>query len=209
MIFKPESYLLDFEDIESQLERGSYSKNFKNGILICPNVLYCLILGNYSKSLENISKSNVESFSLTREENLGFRAVTTLLNKIKVLIGLNPPLFITPHIFTKFIHLLWDRKLQISEKHYKRILELFRDEFSYIQEEEIKREILIELDNFRNKVFGISEASLSVLKNRKEQPCIFSFSDKVLCEYNEDFLYVNFKELMEFIKEEDRRNKII
>jgi len=208
MIFEPEPYLYDFKDKQSQLDIRDYNRHFKNGILICPESLFYLVIGNYALGLENLSGININHFSLNRGEYFGFKAITELLNKIKVTIHLNPPLFITPHIFTKFIHLLWERKPKISEKHYKKIMELFRDEFSYIQEEEIKRETLIDLDNFRNKVFGISEAALSILKNRKEQPCILSFSDKVLYEYHEDFLYVNLKMLINFKENEENKNKI-
>jgi len=208
MIFKPEPYFYNYKDKESQLDKVNSNYHFKNGILIDAHVLFYLILGNYAKNLENISSANIQRFGLKEEENIGFKAITNLLNKIKILTNTNPPLLITPHIFTKFINLLW---LRISKKDndYKRILELLKDDFSYIREEEIKKEVLIGLDNFRNRVFGISEASLSILKNRINKPCILCCNNKILSEYEEDFLFVDFKELMDFTKEDERKNELI
>lgn len=206
MIFEIEPYLYNQKDRDSSLKINAYNLCFNNGILICPQTLYYLIVGSYSKSVENISNIP-KKLILNNEERIGFKAITRLLNTIKVYTRSNPALLITPHIFTKLISLLWDKN--IDEKNYKNILKLFKDDFSYIQEEDIKKEILIELDNFRNKVFGISEASLSILKNRRNHPCIISSSPKVLLEYNNDFLYVNLNELTKFIKEDERRNLLI
>ncbi|MDP1728734.1 MAG: hypothetical protein Q8L27_00840 [archaeon] len=206
MIFKAEPYLYNQKDKDSSLKINAYNIRFNNGILICPQTLYYLIIGSYSKSIENIS-SIYQKLILNNEERIGFKAITQLLNTIRVYTKSNPALFITPHIFTKFISLLWDKN--VDEKSYRNILKLFKEDFSYIQEEDIKKEVLIELDNFRNKVFGISEASLSILKNRRSHPSIISSSPKVLMEYNDDFLYVDFNELTRFIKEDERRNSII
>ena len=183
MIFEIEPYLYNQKDKDSSLKINTYNHRFNNGILICPQTLYYLIIGSYSKSIENISNIT-KKFILNDEEKNGFIAVTQLLNTIKIYTKSNPVLIITPHIFTKFINLLWKK---VDEKNYRNIPRLFKDDFNYIREEDIKKEVLIELDNFRNKVFGISEASLLILKSRRSHPCIISSNPKILLGESDDF----------------------
>ena len=96
----------------------------------------------------------------------------------------------------------------LDNSHYKKIIELLENEFGYITEEEINKNEIIKFDCFKNKLFGLSEVSLLMLKNKKSHPCILSLSGKILSEYKEDFLYVNFTEVLSFIKDEQRKNKL-
>lgn len=204
MFFEPEPYFYNFDDKESSLKISKYNSCFKNGILLCPHLFYYLVIGSYFENLKNISISGAK-FVLNDDEKIYYKALMRLFESIRNQIK-DVQIFITPHIFTKFIHLLRDKKM--DNKHYTNILDLLIEEFGYIQEEDIKKEEIIPFENFKNKYLGVSETALLILKGRREHPCILSTSGKILKEYKEDFLYINFQELISFVKEEERKSQL-
>lgn len=206
MIFNPSLYFYGSKKKEELSDIRSYNSAFRNGILICPDSLYSLVIGSYAANSNLYETTASDRFTLNEDEERRYKAMRRLLDNVRVTDG-NAPLFITPHVFTKFIHLLWKRKM--SENHYSQTVELFKEEFSYVREEEIKREEIIDLKSFKCKLFGVSEAALIALKNKQEFPCIISSNDKILKEYKEDFLYIDFNELVAFVKDEERRNIIV
>lgn len=196
MIFESEIYFQG--DAGKQLVINDYNSAFKNGILICPHLLYYLIIGIYSQ--------NQEKFHLEDIEKTNYLALIRLLNELRTRFQITPLLFITPHTFTKFIHFLWERKM--DSNHYKQIIELFKNELGYIKEESIEQADILNLKDFKCKILGISETAIIVLRNKKNNSCIISSNSKIFSEYKENFLYIDFNELLGFVKEEERKNKI-
>lgn len=203
MIFNSEAYFLgNKKDVEVAIKISHYNSCFKKGILICPDLLFYLIIGSYS--LNPLGR-----FVLNNDERIKYKAIIRLLNAIKNNIEDNPPIFITPHIFTKFVYLLHKRT---DREHYGKILGLLKEDFEYIKEEDIKKEKIIDFANFKNKFLGISETCLLILKERRRFPCILSLSGKILQIYNKseekDFLFVSFDDLVSFTQSEERKNII-
>jgi len=200
MIFNPELYFYGIGDKISDIKK--YDARFNEGILICHNILFYLVLGSYSKKYEN-QQSNIH---LTEEEKNSYIAVIRLLKRISSKSSGLPKVYITPHVFTKFIHLL--KQKYKYEKHFKIILELIQEDLGYIIEENVSKNELIEFDNFKNTSLGVSESALIILKEKKNPPCILACNSKILNNYDNKFLYIDFDELVSFIKEDIRRNKI-
>lgn len=151
------------------------------------------------------SQASGGKFILKTDESKGYITLNTLLEYIRSNIEQTLNLFITPHIFTKFINLLKVRN--IDNNNYKKILDLFKEEFNYIKEEEIKKEDVIDFSNFRNQIIGVSETVLLLLKERKKEPCILSSNPKILEGFKSDFLYVDFKEMVTFIENLKRKSE--
>jgi len=201
MIFESEPYLNKLNDKGHSINIAYCNACFRKGIFLCHDIFYYFILGSYADA----SKLSRNVFSLNRIELEKYRAFQRLLEGIKNHISKYPELVITPHIFTKFIHKIRDK---LDDVHYKRIINLLNEEFGYIHEEPIEKNDILNFHCFKNKLFGLSETTLLILKTRKEYPCIFSSSGKIMEEYKEDFLFINFPELISFTNEEYRKNQI-
>jgi len=206
MLFEPNVYFhnLDLMDNQCPSKIHKYNEFFENGIFICHKLLFYFIMGSYSKTTKD--------FKLSEEELTNYKTILRLFEEVKKRLNKIPSIYITPHIFTKFVNEMRNRN--IPPFHFENILNLFIDEFGYIQEDkEIGKEDIIDFSHFKKKDIGISETVLLILKNnlknKKEGiPCILSESNKVLCDYNNDFLNIDFNEMLSCIKEEIRRNKI-
>jgi hypothetical protein len=198
--FEPEIYFYDSRKTEDVFKIHDYNTCLKNGILICPNILYFLVKGTYWKTLKDTS-----NFGINEKEKDNYEAIRRFFDFVRSKNPSNFNVFITPHIFTKFIHLIRNDN-QVSDSHRKGIIKLFSEEFDYLNEEEIKRQEILQSSVFSEKLYGISETALLILKSRKQTPCIFSTSGKILSEYNEDFLFISFDEIVSFIKEDMRRS---
>ncbi len=198
-IFEPESYLF-FSN--RHLPMNKCNSCFKKGILLSDKLLYFLIKGSYAED-DSIKKKN---FSLTEEERISYKSLIILLNKIKGEIG-DYTIFITPHIFTKFIHEL--RKGVKNPKHFSEILTSFMINFKYIKEEELKKEEIIKVPLFKNRYCGLSETTLMLLKDKLGAICIIDSSKNKILEMKRDnYLFVDFPTLVNVIEKYEERGKI-
>ena len=200
MMFNPELYFYGLGGNISDIPK--YNSRFNEGILICDKILYYLVFGNYAERCREQKKD----VFITTEEQRSYGAIVELLKKIRGESDILINLYITPHIFTKFIHLLKEKDK--SGDHFKFILDTIQEDLGYIIEEDIKKEKFIKFDNFRNTSLGLSESSILILKERKNPPCILCCNPKLLHSYDNEFLYINFDDLVSFSKEYTRRNKI-
>lgn len=200
MIFNPELYFYGMGERLSDIKE--YDFRFSEGILICHKILFYLVLGSYAERCKNFEKN----IWLTEDEKNSYITIIRLLKRIKGESKSIPKLYITPHVFTKFIHLLKEKDK--PGDHFRIILELIQEDFSYIIEENVGKEELIEFDNFKNTSLGISESALIILRGKKNPPCILSCNPMILKNYDNEFLYINFEDLVSFIKEDIRKNKI-
>ena len=196
-IFEPETYL--FNNKKDELLISKYISSFRRGILIDTQPLYFLLIGSYAHKINNPSM-------LSEEERVGYKGMLFLLNRIKEDIG-DYFIFISPHIFTKVINEL--RKKINDPIDFKGIVDIILDNFTFIREEEIGKDEILRFDNFKNMYCGISETTISLIKNKKGNVGIISYSDKIPSVCGEDYLFVDFKVLIDTIKEHERREEII
>jgi len=198
-IFEPESYLF-FSN--KPLIMNKYNSCFKKGILLSDKLLYFLIKGSYAED-DSIKKEN---FSLTEEERISYKSLIILLNKIKGEIE-DYTIFITPHIFTKFIHEL--REGVRNPKHFSDILTSFIKNFEYIKEKELKKEEIIKVPLFKNRYCGLSETTLILLKDKLGAICIIDSSkNKILKMKRDNYLFVDFPILVDVVRKYEEREKI-
>lgn len=190
MFFESEIYFHNFKDKISLSKIHDYNSFFKKGILVCPHVLYYLMMRDY----------------LPEKQKINNIAITRFLNVVRAHIHENPTLIITPHIFTKFIHLLREKKL--NKEDYGKVLDLLKDGFNYIKEEGIKKEEIIDFDNFKNQYLGLSDTSLLIVKEQKNYQCVLSLSGKIPRFCGDNSLCVNFHELVSFMGTEEMKGKI-
>jgi len=191
-IFEPEIYLLNNK--KDNLTVSKYISCFRKGILIGVKPLYYLLKGSYSEIIGGVH--------LSEEERISYKSMKILLNKIKEDIG-EYFIFITPHIFTKFIHELREN---VSEpEHFKGILHLLIETFSFIKEKELKKEEIIGFENFKNRYCGISETAIILLKNKMGCVGIIDTSNKIPEIGGENYLFIDFSTLVNIIKEYERR----
>jgi len=137
----------------------------------------------------------IENFAFIKEENLA-------KEEIKYSI------FITPHIFTKLIHEL--RKNITHSQDFSAIIVLLIENFAFIKEENLAKEEIMNFKSFKNRYCGISETALILLKKRMGNVCIIGLNDnKILEMCGDNYLFIDFKILVDTIKEFERRDKII
>ncbi len=203
MLFRCDPYFYNFKDSQSLKDIVAYNNSFKNGILIDPEILYYFVVGNYYNNLK--TRGQLSNLPFKEEERINYMAISKLFDRIKLETKQIPLVFITPHIFTKFINLIW----KFDKKHYQEILQLLSEEFCYINEEEVKKEEVIQFNHFKNKYLGLSETSLLLLKQRRKHPCIVSMSGKITELCKNDFLCVEFHEIVSFIRDNESKNNII
>jgi len=128
------------------------------------------------------------------------------LNRIKQDIE-NYSIIITPHIFTKVVN---DLRQRIGDPiHFKGIVETMVDNLPFVKEEEIKKEEIIEFANFKNMHCGISETAIVIIKNRLGKVGVIAHSDKIPSVCGDNYLFVDFKSLVNTIKEFERRENIV
>ena len=125
MFFEPETYFNKLQDKESSIMISKYNSCFRAGILICHKLLYYLLLGNYSEKLKIIKSTN--KIFLNESEKISYLALKRILDYSKT------NLFITPHIFTKFIHEILN-DTRINKEIFAGILDSFNEDFSYVKE---------------------------------------------------------------------------
>ena len=212
MIFQPEPYLNNPKNKEERIYIKDYNACFNEEILICHNLFYFFIVGNYYELLKKTMPKGKMNFAFNDVEKLNYFALKRLLESIKKRTGKQPMLYITPHIFTKFVHLLRKNIIKnrlIEDKHYKNILNLLKEEFGHVEEEFISKDEIIEKDYFNKQLLGLTEATILILKDKKTTPCILASSGKIFKAYDKRFLWINFSEVLSIVKEELRRQRII
>ncbi len=147
MIFNVSAYLNNDSSIK---EIKDYNKYVSNGILLDEEILYLLIVGDFvikQKNKETYlsackTKFNIEDFNYT----------------VQFLRGFKTNLFITPHIFTKFIHLLWENVRNIED--YEEIIKGFYNASEFIQEKHLDKKYFFEEENFKKKRWDLINSSL-------------------------------------------------
>ena len=195
-IFEPETYLYNKREDRNNLFVSKYISCFRKGIILGQKPLYYLLKGSYAKSIDKIN-------ILTEDERIGYKSILILLNQIKKDTG-EFSIYITPHIFTKLVHEL--RETIKRPDYFKGIMNLFIEPFSYIKEEELKKEEIISFNSFKNMYCGISETAIILLKNKMEGISIIDSSSNKIPELaGDNYLFVDFPTLIQTIKEYERR----
>lgn len=199
MDFKPSIYFFNLKDKQSTIEIKNYNAFFKRGILICHKILYYLVVGSYCAS------NPIKDIPFGEKERKIYKALNGLLTNIKNKIEKTPCLVITPHIFTKFINEIWRFK-----KHFKGIIETFIKDFTYVDEEQITKKEILDIENFRIHFYGLSETSILILKKKGRCPCILSWGDKPYPEDEDEkkVLYIGFLDLMSFMYDMEFRSQL-
>lgn len=189
MWFNPQ----DFLNPPSQRARieNTYYSFFRTGVLLDSEILYLLIVGRYDaeKSTNFLSKINFDS---TDYEKLR-RFLTALSSK-------NSNFYITPHVFTKFIHLLWEN---IKEKdHYYNLTESFLSNFSYIDEKHIPKNEILKMEHFKTKYCDLCNASLILTAELHKHNSIITSDKKFagICEEKGDMLVVYYPDIKSYIQ---------
>ena len=149
-------------------EIKEYNKYISTGVLIDEDMLYLLIVGDFV----NNHKNKVAYLSMKKNE-LDLEDFECL---IKFLNGIRAKLFITPHIFTKFIHLLWDNINNKSD--YKKIIKIFDNFSDYIQEEHLDKGHFFEEENFTNMEWDLVNSSLILTSKNHKHNTILTYRNK-------------------------------
>lgn len=127
---------------------STYNSFFRNGLLIDTEMLYLLIVGNYDLE-NNTSFLKEKNFQESDHENL-----SRFLNSLPK----GSAFYITPHVFAKFVHLLWDK---IKDNvHYQGIMNLFMSNFEYINEKYISKQDILGMEHFRTKYCDLCNTSM-------------------------------------------------
>jgi hypothetical protein len=139
-------------------EIGEYNKYISTGILLDEEILYLLIVGEFvNRNKNKVSYLCMKKIQFSLND---FKCITQFLN------GLKPKFFITPHIFTKFIHLLWDNIN--NEKDYEKIIEVFNEYSELIREKNLDKEYFFKEDNFKKMKWDLTNSSL-ILTSKNHQ----------------------------------------
>lgn len=150
MEFNVPAYL---DNDTSVKEIKDYNKYLSTGVLLDEEILYLLIVGEFV----NRNKNKVSYLHTLGLDD--FNYITQFLNGIR-------KLFITPHIFTKFIHLLWENIDNNTD--YEEIIKIFEMYKDFIKEEHLDKEFLFGEQNFKTKKWDLINSSL-ILTSQKFQ----------------------------------------
>lgn len=146
-------------------EIKEYNKYVATGILLDEEILYLLIVGDFvNKNTNKVAYLHMEKISFDLE---GFGFTTQFLNGFSDL-----TLFITPHIFTKFIHLL--RKNVKDKEDFERIIKIFGEFSEFIKEKPLDKEHFFKEDNFKNMKWDLTNSSLILASKNHKHDAIFT-----------------------------------
>lgn len=134
----------------------NYNKYISTGVLLDEEILYLLIVGEFV----NRNKNKIAYLKIS---NANFD-LNDFIYLTKFLGGISKNLIITPHIFTKFIHLLWDNIP--NNKDYEEIIKVFEGISDFIAEKYLDKKYFLQEQNFQNKKWDISNSSL-ILTSQK------------------------------------------
>ncbi|MEA3329408.1 MAG: hypothetical protein U9Q06_01565 [Nanoarchaeota archaeon] len=132
-------------------EIKDYNKYVSSGILLDEEMLYLLIVGEFvNKNKNKFSYLGMKKIKFSLDD---FKYVTQFLN------GFNTKVFfITPHIFTKFIHLLWENINDKSD--YEKIIGIFNEWSEFIKEKNLDKEHFFKEENFKKMIWDLTNSSL-------------------------------------------------
>lgn len=147
MIFDVSAYLNNDTSVK---EIKEYPKYISSGILLDEDMLYLLIVGDFVNK-----QQNKIAYLFTEKIKFDLKDFNYLVQFLR---GFHTNFFITPHIFTKFIHLLWDNIN--NENDYKEIINIFSGTSEFIKEKHLDKKYFFEEENFKNKKWDIINSSL-------------------------------------------------
>jgi len=128
-----------------------YNKYVSTGILLDEEILYLLIVGEFvNKNKNKVCYLSMKKSKFSLED---FNYITQFLN------GFKANFFITPHIFGKFIHLLWEHI--DNEKDYEEVINVFSNWSNFIKEKNIDKEHFFKEDNFKRKKWDLINTPIS------------------------------------------------
>lgn len=186
MFFDAEEY---FTQSTKPQVMSKYFSFFRKGVLIDTEPLYLLIVGKYDLD-NNTNFLGHLNFGIS-----DFEALRRFLNSLT-----SCPFFITPHIFTKFIHLLWNN---IKDKdHFLKIIDTFMLHFSFIDEKYINKDEIMRFAQFKNKHYDLSNTSLILTAEKHHHNSIITCDPKLagICQKRGNLLVVNYQEIKVFIQ---------
>lgn len=186
MIFNAEEY---FTQSNNPQIANRYFSFFRKGVLIDTEPLYLLIVGRYD--LDN----KTDFLKYLKFEISDFESLRRFLNSLT-----NCPFCITPHIFTKFIHLLWEN---IKDKyHFFKIIDTFMSHFNFIDEKYINKDEIMSFEQFKNKHYDLCNTSLILTAEKYNYNSIVTCDPKFagICQKRGNILVVNYWEIKVFIQ---------
>lgn len=162
--------------------QNKYFSFFRNGILLDVEPLYLLIVGRYD--IEN--KTNFLKYQHFDKED--YDKFTRFFNSIS-----NYPISITPHTFTKFIHLL----LSIDPNHFYKIIETFLSQFEYIEEKYVHKNEIMKLEDFKTKHYDLNNASIILTSEKFKYNSIITCENKLkgICQKRGNFLVISYRDI--------------
>lgn len=186
MLFNAEEF---FTQSNKPRVMSKYFDFFRKGVLIDTEPLYLLIVGKYDFD------NQTNFLKHLKFEISDFEALRRFLNTLN-----NCPLFITPHIFTKFIHLLWDN---VKDKnHFSKIINIFMEYFSFIDEKYVNKSEIMGLEQFRNRHYDLCNTSLILTAEKYNHNSIITCDPKFtgICQKRGNIMVVNYWEIKVFIQ---------
>ncbi len=155
MEFNVLAYLNNDTSVKEIIE---YNKYISTGILLDEEILYLLIVGEFvNKNKNKVSYLCMNEIKFSLDD---FNYIIQFLN------GFKTNFFITPHIFTKFIHLLW--KNINNEEDYEKIIDVFNEWKNFIKEKNLDKKYFLNEDNFKKMKWDLINSSL-ILTSRNHQ----------------------------------------
>ncbi len=186
MIFNAEEY---FNQSNKPQIANRYFSFFRKGVLIDTEPLYLLIVGRYDFD------NKTDFLKHLKFEISDFESLRRFLNSLT-----NCPLCITPHIFTKFIHLLWEN---IKDKdHFFKIIDTFISHFSFIDEKYVNKDEIMGFEQFKSKHYDLCNTSLILTAEKYNHNSIVTCDPKFagICQKRGNILVVNYWEIKIFIQ---------
>lgn len=155
MKFNVPAYLTNDTSVK---EIKDYNQYVSTGILLDEEILYLLIVGEFvNRNKNKVSYLGMKKIKFSLDD---FRYITQFLN------GFKAKFFITPHIFSKFVHLLWDN---INDKRdYEEIIKVFNEWSNFIKEKNLDKEYFFKEDNFKKMRWDLINSSL-ILASKNHQ----------------------------------------
>jgi hypothetical protein len=162
MIFDVSAYLTNDTSINKEIK--DYPKYISSGILLDEDILYLLIVGEFVNK-----QQNKRAYLLTEQIKFDLKDFDCLVQFLK---GFHTELFITPPIFTKFIHLLWENIN--NEDDYKEIISIFGGISESIKEKHLDKKYFFDEEKFKTKKWDIINSSLILTSRNHNHNTIFT-----------------------------------
>jgi len=161
MIFDVRAYLTNDTSVK---DIKDYNKYVSTGILLDEDILYLLIVGEFVNNHQN--KLSYLSITERRFELTDFESL------IQFLKGFSTSYFITPPIFSKFIHLLWESIN--DEEDYEEIIKIFNQHSENIKENHLDKKYYFEEENFKKRKWDLTNSSLILTSKNQNHNAILT-----------------------------------